>query len=81
MTVSKVSILCTNLPSIASLKQDWATLESEKKSLYGGYRRLKDTSRELTVARANAERILGINAGEQNRDKSREKAKRDTQHL
>ncbi|GHV14917.1 hypothetical protein FACS1894219_11470 [Clostridia bacterium] len=70
-----------NLPSIASLKQDWATLESEKKSLYGGYRRLKDTSRELTVARANAERILGISAGSQNRDKFREKAKRDTQHL
>jgi hypothetical protein len=48
------------LPSINQLKQEYSTLASERKTLYGGYHKLKDTSRELAVARANAERILGV---------------------
>ena len=48
------------LPSIASLKQEYAALLAEKKSLYGGYRKSKDASQELALARGNAERILGI---------------------
>jgi hypothetical protein len=48
------------LPSITSLKQEWATLNSEKKSLYAGYRQAKETSRELTVALGNANQILGF---------------------
>lgn len=30
------------LPSIKTLKQEWATLESERKTLYRGYRELKE---------------------------------------
>jgi hypothetical protein len=69
------------LPSITSLKQDYATLTAEKKSLYGGYHKLKDTSQGLTVARANAERILGIDPNAQKRDTSREQSKRNTPEL
>ena len=44
-----------------SLKQEWATLESEKKNLYHGYRELKDRRMELLMAKDNCERLLGIN--------------------
>jgi hypothetical protein len=64
------------LPSINSLRQEYATLAAEKKKLYGGYHKIKDTSRELSVARANAERLLGVSPTAQNRDVSRA----DTQH-
>jgi hypothetical protein len=51
------------VPPMATLKQEWATLNSEKKLLYGDYRRLKDSSRELAVALGNTRRILGIEQG------------------
>jgi len=49
------------LPSMDSLKQEWATLNSEKKNLYHGYRELKDRRMELLMAKDNTERLLGIN--------------------
>jgi cell division protein FtsB len=48
------------LPSIAQLKQEYAKLSTERKALYSDYHRLKKTSRELVVAQANCEQILGI---------------------
>jgi hypothetical protein len=48
------------LPPISQLRQEYAALAAEKKKLYGGYHGLKDLSRELSVARHNAERLLGI---------------------
>jgi hypothetical protein len=58
------------LPSINQLKQEYATLATERKKLYGDYHKLKDLSRELSIACANAERILGITPETQNRDNS-----------
>ena len=58
------------LPSINQLKQEYATLAAERKMLYGDYHKLKDLSRELSTARANAEQILGITPNAQNRDVS-----------
>jgi len=49
------------LPSITTLRQEWAALESERKSLYRDYHGMKDRHRELTVAKDNCERLLGIN--------------------
>jgi len=60
------------LPSINSLKQEWATLNTEKKKLYADYHKLKDNAHELTVAKANADVILGITPDEQNREAVRE---------
>ena len=58
------------LPSINQLKQEYAALTAERKTLYADYHKLKDLSRELSTARANAERILGITPEKQNRDAS-----------
>jgi hypothetical protein len=59
------------LPSINTLKQEWAELNAEKKKLYGGYSKLKDQRTELVKAKDNVERLLGINrnAPEQHRER------------
>lgn len=59
------------LPSINQLKQEYSELATEKKKLYGGYHELKDLSRQLTTACANAESVLGITAESQERSISR----------
>ena len=59
------------LPSINQLKQEHGTLTAELKSLYGEYHKLKAVSRELSIARHNAERILGVTPDAQDRDVSR----------
>ena len=59
------------LPSINQLKQEYGTLAAELKTLYGEYHKLKSVSRELSIARHNAERILGVTTDAQNRDVSR----------
>lgn len=69
------------LPSINSLKQEWARLNVEKKNLYSGYRELKETSRSLAVALGNANYILGITPDEQNRETSRNQNRRDAQGI
>ena len=46
------------LPPIASLKQEWATLESEKKLLYRDYHALTPRYKELQTALMNADNIL-----------------------
>ena len=56
------------LPSIKALRQEYAALNAEKKKLYSGYRALKETAHSLTVAKGNADQILGIKPNAQNRD-------------
>ncbi|MCL2222514.1 MAG: relaxase/mobilization nuclease domain-containing protein [Oscillospiraceae bacterium] len=53
------SLNTKKLPTMISLKQEYATLAAEKKKLYSGYHELKKKSRELTTAKSNADRILG----------------------
>jgi hypothetical protein len=48
------------LPKISELKQEYAALQAQKKKLYVSYHVLKDKSRELLVAKHNAQRILDI---------------------
>ena len=48
------------LPSINSLKQEYATLNAEKKKLYGSYKAIKENHYALQTALGNAQRILGI---------------------
>ena len=69
------------LPSINQLRQEYATLTSERKTLYGDYHRLKDLSRELSTSCANAERLLGITQDAQNRDTSREQTRRNSHEI
>ena len=58
------------LPTIKSLKQEYAALAAEKKKLYSGYHELKQNSRALTIAKGNADRLLGITPDTQNRETS-----------
>ena len=58
------------LPTIAALKQEYATLQSEKKKLYNGYRAAKDNMRELVVAKDNATKILGLSVQSQEAQKT-----------
>jgi hypothetical protein len=67
------------LPSINELKQEYAGLASERKTLYGDYQKLKNLSRELAVARANAEHILGTVPDAQNREAIRSQNKYKSQ--
>ena len=66
------------LPSINQLKQEYGALASERKTLFAEYHKLKDLSRELSIARANAESILGIKSQTQNRDTGRVQNQHDS---
>jgi len=59
------------LPSISSIKQEYAALAAEKKKLYACYYAARDSMRALLVARGNADRILGVSKNEPKRDDSR----------
>jgi len=59
------------LPSIKALKEEYAKLSTEKKKLYSGYHDLKKNSRSLSIAKGNADRILGITPDVKNREISR----------
>jgi hypothetical protein len=61
------------LPPIASLKQEWATLDSEKKCLYRDYYRARDSHKELQTALLNTEQILSISRGGQIREQEPER--------
>jgi hypothetical protein len=63
------------LPSINRLKQEYAALAGERKKLYAGYHEVKEKSRQLATAVANAERILGVSPQVQTRDASREETR------
>ena len=46
------------LPSINQLKQEWATLETERRKLYSGYKVAKENYTSLGTAKANVDTIL-----------------------
>ena len=54
----------TKLPSINTLKQEYATLESEKKTLYRDYHELKNRRTDLANAKVICDKILGIDKDE-----------------
>ena len=63
------------------MKQEYAAMLAEKKKLYGDYHRLRDSSKELAVAKANADKLLGITPIAQNHDVSHTANRRDTHEL
>jgi hypothetical protein len=68
-----------NLPSINSLKQEYAVTLAEKKKLYAEYHALRDTSRELAIAKANADRLLGVAGNGRESDARGNGKRRETQ--
>jgi hypothetical protein len=63
------------LPSINQLKQEYAALADERRKLYSGYHELKEKSRGLATAAANADRILGVTPQAQTRETSRDETR------
>ena len=60
------------LPSIQSLKQEYAKLEAENKKRYPEYKQTREKMIELLTAKNNVERILGVTGKEKNRDRQQE---------
>ena len=60
------------LPSIESLKQDYATLAAENRRRYPEQKRAREKMIELLTAKNNVERILGATEKEKNRDRQQE---------
>ena len=60
------------LPSMQSLKQEYAVLQAEKKKRYPEYRQAKEKMIELLTAKNNVERILGVTEKEKNHDRQQE---------
>ena len=56
------------IPKIDELRQEYAVLDEEKKTLYSGYHKKKKVMRELVIAKSNCSTILGVKNDEQERD-------------
>ena len=57
------------LPSMQSLKQEYAVLLAENKKRYPEYKQARAEMMELLTAQNNVERILGVTEKEKNRDR------------
>ena len=57
------------LPSMQSLKQEYAMLQAENKKRYPEYKQAREKMIELLTAKNNVERILGATEKEKNRDR------------
>jgi len=51
------------LPTVASLRAEYATMLEDKKQAHRGYRQAKTEMQELLTARTNVERLLNITQG------------------
>ena len=60
------------LPSIQSLKQEYAMLQAENKKRYPEYKQAREKMIELLTAKNNVERILGVTEKEKNRSRQQE---------
>ena len=54
----------TKIPTVKSLRAEYAALLAEKKSDYADYRKARDEMRELLTVKANVDRILGLDEQE-----------------
>lgn len=60
------------LPSMQSLKQEYAALQAESGKIYPGLKQARAKMIELLTAKNNVERILGVTGKEKNRDRQQE---------
>ncbi len=60
------------LPSMQSLKQEYAKLKAEKQKQYSEYKQARAEMMELLTAKNNVEQILGVTEKEKNRSRQQE---------
>jgi hypothetical protein len=56
------------LPPMQSLKQEYATLSSEKKKLYVEYRQAKENMKKFQIIKSNTDEILDVRVPTQRQD-------------
>ena len=66
------SLNLKKLPSMQSLKQEYATLYAENRKRYPEYKQAREKMIELLTAKNNVERILGMTETEKNRNRQQE---------
>jgi len=59
------------LPTVATLRAEYAATLNEKKKLYSEYRAARDKMRELLVAKSNVDRLLNVTDGDAGRENKR----------
>jgi len=59
------------IPSIASLRSEYAAAVEEKKIAYAGYREARTDMRDLLLARENVNRLMNITGPGRERDTER----------
>ncbi len=64
------------LPSMQSLKQEYATLQAEGKKIYPDLKQARTEMMELVTAKSNVERILGVTEKGKNVTASRRRGDR-----
>jgi hypothetical protein len=57
------------LPTIKSLKEEYAAILAEKKKLYQSYHKAKDDMQKLAVAKSNTDRLLNYSASGKGKEK------------
>ena len=62
----------TKLPSVKSLREEYAGLLEQKRKAYSAYKQARADMRELYNVRANVDYLLNVSTIEQNRDKTRQ---------
>lgn len=61
------------LPTVASLRAEYATVLTEKKAVYAEYQKAKTEMRELLVVKSNADRILDVPTPDRDREREDER--------
>ena len=66
------SVGITKLPSVKSLREEYAGLLEQKRKAYAAYKQARTEMKELHNVKANVDYLLGESVSEQNRDKTRQ---------
>ena len=70
------SLGMTKLPSIKSLKTEYAELLAKKKAMYGEYQQRRNEMKELLTAKANVDQILGHDRSSHTREEEKKPSAR-----
>lgn len=60
------------LPSVKTLQSEYADLLSDKKKVYGQYHAAKKEMQDILPAKANIDRLLGLEQEQKAKEKSQE---------
>ena len=68
----KVQLKDKKLPTVKALQTEYSGLLSEKKNIYSKYHFTKKEMKNILIAKANVDRLLGDNISEKEKEKHKE---------